>query len=60
MSALETSKQDPISTNKKVGVVACACHPSYVAGNINRRIVAQVHLEIKARPYSKNNKSKKG
>jgi hypothetical protein len=38
----------PISTNKKLGVPACACHPGY-SGRVNRRT-----LGINARPYSKN------
>jgi hypothetical protein len=29
-------------------------------GSINRRITVQVHPSIKARPYLKNNESKKG
>jgi hypothetical protein len=38
-------KQDSISTNKKLGVVVHACHPTYVA-NINRRISVQVSSGI--------------
>jgi hypothetical protein len=45
--------RDPISTNKKLGVVACTCHPSY-AGTINRRIMVQISQGIKARSYLKN------
>jgi hypothetical protein len=41
-----------ISINKKLGVVAHACHPSYT-GNINRRITIQASLGINARLYSK-------
>jgi hypothetical protein len=38
---------------KKLGVVACACHPSY-KGSINRKIVVQAGLGINLRPYLKN------
>jgi hypothetical protein len=40
---LEASLPDSISPNKKVGVVAHACHPSYT-GYINRRIVVKAGL----------------
>jgi hypothetical protein len=32
-------------TNKKLGIVVCACHPSYI-GSINKRIAVQVSLCI--------------
>jgi hypothetical protein len=32
---------DPISTDKKMGVVEHTCHPSYL-GRINRRISVQI------------------
>jgi hypothetical protein len=34
------SPQDPISTNKKLGVVTCTCYPSY-RESITRRTVVQ-------------------
>jgi hypothetical protein len=36
-----------ISTNKKLDVVACACHPGNT-GRINRRIIVQASLGINA------------
>jgi hypothetical protein len=49
--------RDPISTNKKVGAVVFASHPSY-AGSINR-IVVQAGLDINVRPYFKKMKAKR-
>jgi hypothetical protein len=43
-----------VSTNKKLGVVMHASHPSY-AGSINRKVAVQVDLSINTRPYSKTN-----
>jgi hypothetical protein len=44
-SQLQTSQSksswDPISTNEKLGAMACVCHPSYV-GSINRRTVSRL------------------
>jgi hypothetical protein len=48
------SSQDPISINKKLGVVALNCHPSYM-GSANEKIMVQVGLGIIVRPYLKNN-----
>jgi hypothetical protein len=39
-SALGEILRDLISTNKKLGMVVCASHPSYT-GNINGRIMVQ-------------------
>jgi hypothetical protein len=51
----EESLQEPISTNKKLGVVAYTCHSSYL-GSINRRIIVQAkHM----RPYLRNKKDRK-
>jgi hypothetical protein len=50
--------ETPISTNKKLGIVACAGHPSYV-GDVNRRMGVQASLCINMRPYLKNNQSRK-
>jgi hypothetical protein len=58
-ASLGKSSQDLILTNKKLGVVVCACYPSY-AGSINSRIKVQAGPSIKLRPYSKVNQSKKG
>jgi hypothetical protein len=44
----QNSSRDPISINKKLRGMACACHPSYT-GIINRRIAVWV------RTYLKNN-----
>jgi hypothetical protein len=49
---------DPISTNIKLGVVVCTCHPSYM-GSINRRIAVKASLGIKGRPDQKITKLKK-
>jgi hypothetical protein len=40
--------------DQQLGVEVRVCHPSYV-GIINRWIVAQASLGIKARPHCKNN-----
>jgi hypothetical protein len=39
--------QDPISTNKNLGMMACTCHPSY-PGSINRRTVVQANTRHKS------------
>jgi hypothetical protein len=57
--ARRKSSQDPILTNKKLGTVAYTCHPIYAEG-VNRRMVVQAGLGIKAKPYLKSNQSKKG
>jgi hypothetical protein len=50
--------RSPISTNKKLDVVVCTCHPSY-AGNVNRRIMVQDAQGINARHYPKITKTKR-
>jgi hypothetical protein len=50
------SLRDSISTNKKLGRLACIYHPSYVR-SINRKITVQAGPGIKSinmGPYSKN------
>jgi hypothetical protein len=49
----------PISTNKKLGVVAGICHASY-GGSIYSRIIVQACPGIEARPYLKNSERKRG
>jgi hypothetical protein len=39
------SAQDPISTNKKLGMEEHTCHPSYV-GSLNRRIMVHAVCSI--------------
>jgi hypothetical protein len=56
-SAKAKSSQDPISTNKKLVVVAHDCHPSYM-GSINRRITVQAGQGISERPYLKNKQNR--
>jgi hypothetical protein len=51
-------QETPISTNKKLGMVAHACHPSYL-GSKNRRLEIQASLGIKVGSYSNNNNNKK-
>jgi hypothetical protein len=46
------SSCNSLSTNKKLGVVAHTCHPSY-AGSINRRIMVQTSQSINVIPYWK-------
>jgi hypothetical protein len=58
-SARAKISRDPISTNKKLDMVVCTCHPSYV-GIVNRRITVQAGLCINARPYLKSNQMKMG
>jgi hypothetical protein len=48
MTPLGKSSQDPILTNKKLGMVTCTCHPSHL------RTAVQADLDIKVRPHSKN------
>jgi hypothetical protein len=43
---------DPIPTNKKLGMVVCTYHPSYIE-SINRRIMVQASHGINMRPYLK-------
>jgi hypothetical protein len=47
-----------ISVNKNLGMVACACHPSYV-GSINRRVVVQASPGKKGDPISEITRGKK-
>jgi hypothetical protein len=58
IAAGEVLRQKISKTTKQLGVVMCACHPSY-AGSKNRRITVQACLDMSTRPYLKNNKSKK-
>jgi hypothetical protein len=46
--------RDPISTNKKMGVVSWGCFPPLHRG-INRRNMGQASLGKNSRPYLKNN-----
>jgi hypothetical protein len=51
------SSQDSMSTNEKLGMVACVCHPSY-AGRINTPtyyIAVQADLGINMRLFIINN-----
>jgi hypothetical protein len=50
--------QDPISTNKKLGVVNYTCHHS-CEGSLNRRSDVQASQSIYPRPYLKIAKAKK-
>jgi hypothetical protein len=55
----EIVSRTPSQPIKKLSIVACTSHSSYV-GSINRRIEVQVGLNIKVRPYlniTKANKS---
>jgi hypothetical protein len=47
-TAQAKSSQDPISSNKKLGIVVHACHSSY-SGNGNRRLVVQAGLDQNTR-----------
>jgi hypothetical protein len=44
---------------KKLGMVACACHPSYGRKHKTRRIVVPGLLGKTMKPYVKNNQSKR-
>jgi hypothetical protein len=46
------SLQDPISTNKRLGMVVHSCCSSS-AGSVNRRIMVQDGVGINARPFLK-------
>jgi hypothetical protein len=48
--------QDPISTEKKLDMVACTSYPSY--GIKHKRIVVQVALGKKVRHYLQYNQQK--
>jgi hypothetical protein len=43
ITTAQANSKPPISINKKLGVVAHTCHPSY-ARNINRRVAVQASL----------------
>jgi hypothetical protein len=51
-------QKTPISTNK-LGVVVDVCDPSYKGGKTNS-VMVQASPDMKAGPYSKNNKKQKG
>jgi hypothetical protein len=55
----KTSPGDPISTNKKLGMVACAWHTSYL-GSVNKENHNPGHPGIKSRPYLKKQQKQKG
>jgi hypothetical protein len=44
--------QDPVSTNKMLGVVMSTCHPSYMR-SVNKRIIVQACLNIKIKTLFK-------
>jgi hypothetical protein len=52
------SSREPVSNNKKLGMMAHVCYPSYL-GNKNRRITVQASLDI-GEHYLKNNQSRTG
>jgi hypothetical protein len=55
----QKSSGNPISTNKKLGVLAHACHLSYLV-SINRRMVVQAGLGINMRSFPKNSENAGG
>jgi hypothetical protein len=57
-SALAESLRDPISTNKKLGVVVYTFDPSYQQRKQEFTVLASKF--INTGPYLKNNESKKG
>jgi hypothetical protein len=56
---VQNVSETPISTNKKLGVVSCTCHPSYME-SVDRRIIVLAGRGIKERPYLKNKAKRVG
>jgi hypothetical protein len=50
--------QDPISREKKLGVMACICHSSYERGHRKEGHDLRLALGKNRRPYLKNNLKK--
>jgi hypothetical protein len=46
----QKTREIPISANKKLGMVACACVFSF-AGRVNRRIMVKAGLDTNVRLY---------
>jgi hypothetical protein len=54
----QKAHQSPISTNNKLGLVVCTCHPNYMESK-DSRIMVQAGLGTNVKPNLKNNKNKK-